>query len=295
MTPNNNMQTYQTRINAVLEKYLPNETTSPIDLHKAMRYAVLGGGKRLRATLVYVTGEMFNANATDLDNAAAAVEFVHAYSLVHDDLPAMDDDDLRHGKPTCHKAFNEALAILVGDALQSLAFDILASETATLAAPQRIKIIATLATAIGSNGMAGGQALDLAAENKTIVLTQLEKIHALKTGALITASVRIGALAGNCQDEQQLDALTKFAQHIGLAFQIQDDILDIESPTEILGKKQGADIAKHKATFPALLGLTAAKTKAQQVYEQALSYLTHIDAATNNLRNLAKFIISRKY
>ncbi len=263
------LQQYQARVNTALAKILPTESAQPTDLHRAMRYVVLGGGKRIRALLIYTTGAAFNVNPGDLDNIACAVELIHAYSLVHDDLPAMDDDDLRRGKPTCHKAFNEAIAILVGDALQSLAFELLAKESATLTAPQRLRMLAILAHAIGSHGMAGGQALDLAAENKSVTLTQLENIHQLKTGAFITACVQLGAIAGNCQDKNQFEYLTLFAEAMGLAFQIQDDILDIESPTEMLGKKQGADLAKQKSTYPALMGLTAAKEKVETLYQQA--------------------------
>ena len=289
---------HQARINSVLLAYLPDENTIPITLHRAMHYSIFGGGKRIRALLVYATGEAFTGNIELLDIAAAAIELVHGYSLIHDDLPAMDNDDLRHGKPSCHIAFNEAIAILTGDALQSLAFEILASKeekSTKLTAEQRISMIATLAHAIGSVGMAGGQTLDLEAENKTIDLTQLEQIHRYKTGALIIASVRMGALASGCNNISQLKNLEAFAACIGLAFQIRDDILDVESTTEILGKTQGADASHHKATYPALIGLDASKKRANELYQQGLEYLNKTGISFNSLRDLANYIINRQY
>lgn len=287
-------QTHQARINQVLDRLLPPASQQPTDLHRAMRYGV-EGGKRLRAMLVYASGQAFNADLDDLDVAAAAVELIHAYSLIHDDLPAMDDDDLRRGKPTCHKAFGEGTAVLAGDALQSLAFEILANNFKNVGAEQSLIIIATLAKNIGSAGMAGGQALDLAAEGKVVDQAQLMQIHQLKTAALIAASVVIGALVGGCNDDQQLGQLKLFGQKIGLAFQIRDDILDIESSTEMLGKTQGADIASQKATYPSIMGLSSAKQRADQVYTEALQHLQTAAIDTSLFAQLAEFVIKRSY
>ncbi len=290
------MQLHQQRVNKALTALLPPETLAPTDLHQAMHYTIAAGGKRVRALLVYATGQAFAADLQVLDTVAAAVEFVHAYSLIHDDLPAMDDDDLRRGQPSCHKAFNEAVAILAGDALQSLAFAVLANISDTLLpAEYRAKMVYILAQAIGSQGMAGGQAYDLAAEGQsTIDYSQLIKIHNYKTGALIAASVCLGALAGRCDDQQKLDDLDQFAKNIGLAFQIRDDILDIESTTEMLGKQQGADLALQKATYPALLGLDESKRQAQALYEQAFDILDNIAGDFTHLKSLAGFIINRE-
>lgn len=285
---------YQTRINAVLNNYLPPATTFPSALHQAMRYTALGGGKRIRAMCVYFTGEAIAADAKLLDDAAAAVELVHAYSLIHDDLPAMDDDDLRHGKPSCHKAFGEANAILAGDALQSLAFKILAKSDDIKNSRQRIAMIQTLAFAIGSLGMAGGQVADLEAEGKELDIANIEQIYRLKTGALIAASIELGAIATDCKTDD-LKYLQNFAQHIGLAFQIHDDVLDIETCTATLGKKQGADIARNKATYPAIIGVAAAKAKVQQSYLQGIQYLQNINADFSMLQELSRFIIQREY
>lgn len=284
---------YRERINRFLEKCLPDSNTPPAQLHEAMRYVVLSAGKRIRAALVYAAGEAFGVELSRLDHLAAVVELIHAYSLVHDDLPAMDDDDLRRGKPTCHKAFNEAIAILTGDALQTLAFAMLAQ--APSGAENRVKMLAVLTDAIGSMGMAGGQALDLAAEGKMISLVELENIHALKTGKLITASVQLGALASGEMSEKQLDALTIFAQNLGLVFQVQDDILDLESDTETLGKPQGADLKKNKSTYPALLGMAAAKEKLAELYKEALTALKQADLTDSALQQLTEVIISRRH
>ncbi len=285
---------YQTRINTFLAHVLPADNILPAELHQAMRYVVLSGGKRIRAALVYAAGEASGAELTVLDYMAAAVELIHAYSLVHDDLPAMDNDDLRHGKPTCHKIYGEAMAILVGDALQSLAFEILAQARTKISADVITQMIIILAQASGSMGMVGGQTLDLAAENKKITLVALEAIHTRKTGALITASIQLGALAGGCKDAVQLSNLTLFAQTIGLAFQVQDDIIDLESGTEILGKQQGADLANNKATYPALLGLPAAKEKLNALYQQAHQYLEQTNLQNSKLGAIAQFIVRRR-
>lgn len=287
---------YQTRINAVLNNCLPPLETFPTILHQAMRYSVLGGGKRIRALCVYFTGEALGAPAKLLDDAAAAIELVHAYSLIHDDLPAMDDDDLRHGKPSCHKAYGEANAILAGDALQSLAFAVLAktknSDSQTIS--QRLAMIETLAIAIGPLGMAGGQVADLEAEGKQLDIAQIEQIYRLKTGALISASIQLGAIAAACKTSD-LQALQEFARYIGLAFQIHDDVIDIESATEVLGKPQGADIARNKATYPAIVGIEAAKEKVLQNYQRGIECLQHINADFEMLCGLAKYIVQRNY
>jgi len=288
--------TYQQRVNTALERCLPPETIQPTRLHEAMRYAVLNGGKRIRPLLVYLTGSALNVNEIALDGGACAVELIHAYSLVHDDLPAMDDDDLRRGKPTCHKAFDEATAILVGDALQTLAFYVLSHDpNLQTNDKQRLEMITTLALATGSRGMAGGQAIDMEAEGKTLNLVELENMHIHKTGALIRASVKIGALACPTVNQTSLGKLDHYAKCIGLAFQIQDDILDIESTTEILGKPQGADIALHKITYPSLLGLREAKEMANTLITEALSSLNDFDEKADPLRWIANYIINREY
>jgi len=292
-TLNNFLETYQVRINAYLKQHLPSPSHAPQRLHKAIHYAVLNGGKRLRPLLVYATGTCLDAEPTLLDAPAAAVELIHSYSLVHDDLPAMDNDDLRRGKPSCHKAFNQATAILVGDALQALAFECLADQSPH---PSGIKIqmIKTLATASGSMGMSGGQDLDLEAEGKTLDLAQLEKIHRLKTGALIQASVQLGAITAGCTDTATLSLLHSFAENIGLAFQIQDDILDVEGETEILGKTSGSDATNHKATYPAILGPTEAKKRRQKAYDTAMEALNQSPFDTTNLSNLCQYIVQRE-
>lgn len=281
------------RVEAALDHWLPRAGITPPNLHQAMRYSVLEGGKRVRAVLAYATGEALGTDLACLDGPACAVELIHAYSLIHDDLPAMDNDDLRRGKPTCHKAFDEATAILAGDALQSLAFYILAHDPAMQASPAgRLAMIEHLALASGSRGMAGGQAIDLAAEGQRLSLAELENMHIHKTGALIRASVRLGALSGP-HPPAQLDALDHYAKCIGLAFQIRDDILDIEADTETLGKQQGADIARDKSTYPALLGLDEAKHRAHELHEEAVTSLAGFGAEADPLRWLSAYIVER--
>lgn len=284
---------YRARANRALEACLPDADREPVVLHEAMRYAVMNGGKRVRATLVYATGDALDADTALLDVPACAVELIHAYSLVHDDLPSMDDDDLRRGKPTCHRAFGEANALLAGDALQTLAFAVLADGAAR--APHGVEMVATLAHASGSLGMAGGQAIDLAAVGRALSLDALENMHRLKTGALIRASVRLGALCGTDVDEKQLTRLDAYADCIGLAFQVRDDILDIEADTETLGKTQGADMARDKPTYPSLLGLEAARQKAEALHERAMSELSSFDARADALRGLSAFIVNRSH
>lgn len=285
------LQNQRAHIEQVLLGFLPDINSEPKRLYQAMHYAVLNGGKRIRPLLVYATGEVFSVQPSLLNTAACAVEFIHCYSLIHDDLPAMDDDDLRRGKATCHKAFDEATAILAGDALQSLAFAILANQQ-QIEPQTSCAMLQTLA--IASKHMAAGQALDLQAEGEQLTITQLEKLHSLKTGALIHASIKLGALAANC-NTNKLNALEQFANNIGLAFQIQDDILDIESSTEVLGKRQGADIALQKITYPAVIGIAAAKQKMQQLHQAALTNLEEFDTRANTLRDLANYLTRREY
>lgn len=282
---------YRGRANRALEACLPAAGREPAGLHEAMRYAVLDGGKRVRATLVYATGEAVGADPALLDAPACAVELIHAYSLVHDDLPAMDNDDLRRGKPTCHRAFGEATALLAGDALQTLAFEVLAEGAG--GAPRGMEMVTTLARASGSLGMAGGQAIDLAAVGRALSLDALEDMHRRKTGALIRASVRLGALCASDVSAAQLEQLDGYAACIGLAFQVRDDILDVEADTETLGKTQGADIALDKPTYPSLLGLDAAKQKARELHERAIAELADFDARADALRGLSAFIVNR--
>lgn len=245
---------WRTRVDATLAAVLPDPRNEPSRLHAAMHHAVLDGGKRMRPLLVYATGTAFGCEPATLDHAAAAVELIHAYSLVHDDLPAMDDDALRRGKPTVHVVFGEATAILAGDALQSLAFELLAR--ASQAAPARVEMLAELATAAGARGMCGGQALDIDATGRTISIDGLQRMHALKTGALLRASVRLGAIAAGA-DADSRTHLDAFAEALGLAFQVRDDLLDVQGDSATLGKTAGKDLAQDKATFPSLLGIDA--------------------------------------
>jgi len=281
------------RLEATLERLLPDPAQSPIRLHAAMRHASLGGGKRMRPLLVYATGSALGAGESDLDAAAAAVELIHCYSLVHDDLPAMDDDALRRGRPTVHVAFDEATAILAGDALQSLAFEILAS------APQppepRIAMLAELARAAGAAGMCGGQALDIDATGAGTdhdALADLERMHALKTGALLRAAVRLGALAAGA-DATTRTGLDRYADALGLAFQIRDDLLDIEASSDTLGKTAGKDAAQHKATFPALLGVAASRDRLAALSAQMQDALAGLDFQTDVLSTLASKVVER--
>jgi farnesyl diphosphate synthase len=259
-----------------------------------MRYAVLGAGKRVRPVLVYAAGRALGVAPERLDGPACAVELIHAYSLVHDDLPAMDDDALRRGRPTCHKAFGEATAILAGDALQTLAFGILADDAGDgLASRARLCMIEALATASGSRGMAGGQALDLEAEGQEADLIALENIHIHKTGALIRACVRLGGLCAEEPAQDRVRRLEHYAACVGLAFQIRDDVLDVEGATEVLGKTQGKDAARAKATYPGLLGLSGAREKAEQLRSEALQSLEPFDAMADPLRHLADYMVGR--
>ena len=259
-----------------------------------MRYSVLSDGKRIRPVLVYATGEAFGVDLKALDGPACAVEIIHAYSLIHDDLPSMDDDDLRRGRPTCHKKYDEATAILAGDALQALSFHILAQDPEIkVDGQQRLSMINTLAIASGSRGMAGGQAIDLAAVGQSLNIAELENMHIHKTGALIRASAELGALSVENVDQELFSRISQYAKCIGLAFQIKDDILDIESDTETLGKPQGSDIARNKPTYPELLGLDGAKQAADDLYNKALKCLDAFDEQADMLREIADYIVNR--
>jgi len=271
------------------------DNTLTSGLHEAMRYSVLNGGKRVRATLVYAAAEACadDAPSAALDQIAASMECLHAYSLIHDDLPAMDDDDLRRGIPSCHKAFDEATAILAGDALQSLAFELLAM-CPELTPSARIELIKTLTDAAGTAGMVGGQHIDLSIERDSAGLKQLETLHNLKTGALIRAALRMGAIAGAARIDQ-LAALDRYAQRIGLAFQVKDDLLDVEGSTAALGKRQGSDLANNKMTYPSLLGIDGAREHLAALHQHALDALVPLGDQAEHLRQLADYIILRDH
>ena len=290
------LQASHERVNEALDRlFAPLDNREP--LVQAMRYGALLGGKRLRPFLVYRTGQLFGLSPETLDAPAAAIECIHAYSLIHDDLPAMDNDDLRRGQPTCHIRFGEATAILAGDALQTLAFSILADAPMPAVADRdRLLMLSALAQASGAGGMCLGQALDLAAEGQAVTLAALENIHRHKTGDIIRAAVRLGALAAGEPGKQALPPLERYAAAIGLAFQVQDDILDVVGDTATLGKRQGADQQLGKNTYPALLGLDGARAKAQDLYQESLASLEYVAALgydTSTLVALARFIIER--
>jgi geranylgeranyl pyrophosphate synthase len=284
----------KTRVESTMEECLRESLELAPQLRDAICYSVFAGGKRLRPVLAYAAAEACGAHLAIADRAACAVEFMHAYSLIHDDLPAMDDDDLRRGKPTCHKVYGEDVAILAGDALQALAFQVL-SESDHPNPQQLLQMVQVLSRSSGYLGMVGGQAYDLASEGQERNLKQLQAMHSLKTGALICASVRLGALSVDGVSDQQLNQLDQYAQKIGLAFQIKDDILDVEADTETLGKPQGADVAKKKATYPALLGLEGAKQKMLVCYQQAINALEPFGEEAQHLRLLAQYFIEREF
>ena len=283
---------YSKRIGERLELALPQSSETPRRLHEAMRYAVLNGGKRVRPLLVYATGECLDVDPDLLDAPAVAIELIHAFSLVHDDLPAMDNDDLRRGEPTVHRKFDEACAILAADALQPLAFSVLASAPGVEPA-RAIALVQLVAAACGSRGMTGGQSIDLSSEGKTLSRAELEQMHALKTGALIRASVMSACCLAPALTAEQRASLERFASTIGLAFQIRDDILDVEGETEVIGKKAGADQVLRKATWPALFGLTEAKARCDDLLGTALSALDGVGRDAATLRSLARFIVER--
>jgi farnesyl diphosphate synthase len=280
------------RVENALVRALPEAGESPQSLHAAMSYAVLGSGKRARALLAYAAGELAGADAGTVDHAAVAVELIHAYSLIHDDLPCMDDDVLRRGKPTCHVAHGEAMALLAGDALQTLAFEMLVKSTLP---PAQTRVqIALLAEAAGSRGMAGGQALDLSHVGGSLSLEQLERMHALKTGALIEAAVRLGAACGGPLDHAQRDALDRYAATVGLGFQIVDDVLDVEGTAQSLGKTAGKDAMQGKPTYVSLLGLDAAKERVATLRDEAHHALLGFATRARRLKELADWIVLRK-
>ena len=287
---------YSNQVDAQLEQLLPQAIGPAGALFAAMRYSVFNGGKRLRPALCFAAANAIGGGNTTDNTAkvAAAVEAIHAYSLIHDDLPAMDDDDLRRGKPTCHIQFGEATAILAGDALQSLAFQQL-TELSDLPAETRLELVSMLSRYAGCAGMVTGQAIDLAATGQALQLEQLKTMHGYKTGALIEASVLMGAIATGAAKQQQLDALKQFASAIGLAFQIQDDILDVESSTEQLGKQQGSDVVNDKSTYTSILGLEQAREQATELYQQSMASLELFAERAEPLRQLASFIVNRAY
>jgi farnesyl diphosphate synthase/geranylgeranyl diphosphate synthase type II len=282
---------YQRRIEGVLARALEIDGAATPRLLEAMRYSTLAGGKRVRPVLVYATGEALGAPLDLLDAAAAAVELIHVYSLVHDDLPAMDDDDLRRGKPTCHRAYDEATAILVGDALQARAFEVLAHAPASISAHGRLEMLRVLADAIGTRGMAGGQAIDLEGVQQVLSEASLERMHRQKTGALIQASVLLGAISAGEQDITERAALAEFGAEIGLAFQIQDDILDVEGTTSALGKRAGADADRVKPTYPSVLGLEKSRELARR--DRSIAALSPLGTRFAALTEFANFLVAR--
>ena len=284
----------QQRLERSFDTWLPSARTHPTTLHEAMRYTVMGGGKRIRPVLVYAGGQALGADNNVLDRPACAIELIHAYSLIHDDLPAMDDDDLRRGKPSCHRAFGEATAILAGDALQSLAFQVLSNGLNGINESTRLRMVNTLALASGSRGMAGGQAIDLAATGQQLNIAELEDMHIHKTGALIRASVVLGALCGKTTEQSDIDKLDHYAKCIGLAFQIRDDILDVEGEAKTLGKNTGMDQANEKSTYPALIGMLAARQRALELHHEALESLSGFSDNADPLRWISRYIIERE-
>ena len=285
---------YGNQVDAQLEHILPQAQGPAESLFAAMRYSVFNGGKRLRPALCFAAAEAIASSDANTAKVAAALEMIHAYSLIHDDLPAMDDDDLRRGKATCHIQFDEATAILAGDGLQSLAFEQL-TELHNIPADQIVKLLSMLASYSGCSGMVAGQAIDLAATGQTLSLEQLKTMHRHKTGALIEAAVLMGAIATVAATEQQLAVLKQFAADIGLAFQIQDDILDVESSTEQLGKQQGSDAANQKSTYSSIMGLEEARAEAATLYQQSVASLDIFAERADPLRQLASFIVNRAY
>jgi farnesyl diphosphate synthase len=281
---------YSERTEAALDSLLDSASTTPNRLHEAMRYAAQGGGKRIRPLLVYAAGSLGDAKTEALDAAAVAIECIHAYSLVHDDLPCMDDDDLRRGRPTVHKAFDEATALLVGDALQTRAFEVLAN--APCDADARLKMIAVLAAASGSRGMAGGQAIDLESVGKKLDLAGLKQMHAMKTGALLSCAVELGGIAAHLS-AAQLGQLQKYSTALGLAFQIVDDVLDATADSQTLGKTAGKDAAANKPTYVTLMGLDYAQKQAKELQETAIATLDDFGSRADALKDLALLVVNR--
>ena len=288
------LKTHSERVESALDRLLDSQQTIPHRLHEAMRYAAQGGGKRIRPLLVYAAGQLGDQSSLQktemLDAAAVAVECIHAYSLVHDDMPCMDDDDLRRGRPTVHKAFDEATALLVGDALQTRAFEVLANAPGD--ANQRLKLIACLAAASGSRGMAGGQAIDLESVGKKLDLPGLKQMHAMKTGALLSCAVELGGIAANLNAEQ-LTQLNQYSKALGLAFQIVDDVLDVTADSQTLGKTAGKDAAANKPTYVTLMGLDYAQQQAKELQEIAMSSLDGFGNQAQALKDLALLVVNR--
>ena len=284
------LSAHTARTERALDHLLDSAQTIPHRLHEAMRYAAQGGGKRVRPLLVYAAGSLGNANPETLDAAAVAIECIHAYSLVHDDLPCMDDDDLRRGRPTVHKAFDEATALLVGDALQTRAFEILAN--APCDADTRLRMISALAVASGSRGMAGGQAIDLESVGKKLDLAGLKQMHAMKTGALLSCAVELGGIAANLSSTQ-MTKLRDYSSALGLAFQIVDDVLDATADSQTLGKTAGKDAANAKPTYVTLMGLDYAQKQAQELQAAALASLDNFDSQAQALQGLALLVVNR--
>ena len=290
------LESWRLRMESALAARLPEADVVPARLHEAMRYSVLGGGKRIRPALVFATARAVGLTEDEVEAAACAIELVHVYSLVHDDLPAMDNDDLRRGRPTCHKAFDEATALLVGDALQPLAFQLLARDPKLPASPAvRLRLIDMLAQAIGTLGMAGGQAIDLAVQGLRLDIGQVEDMHARKTGAVIRASVLMAAECAPPLDPSLYGALSRFANAVGLAFQIQDDLLDVTGDASMLGKATGADASRVKPTHPAVIGISASQQRVRLLHNQAVHALLPFGERAESLRSLAHWLLSRQY
>jgi farnesyl diphosphate synthase len=287
---------YQQRVDDSLDHWLPSGTVNPMRLHQAMRYAVLAPGKRVRPVLVYATAQALGIDLQKVDGAACAVEIIHAYSLIHDDLPAMDDDDLRRGRPTCHRQFDEATAILAGDALQALAFYIISHDPGmTDNTAARLTMIENLAMFSGSRGMAGGQAIDLESVGKGLNIAELETMHIHKTGALIRTCIQLSALSADDLGADRFRALDSYAKCIGLSFQVQDDILDVTGDTATLGKTQGSDSARNKPTFPSIIGLAASQEKAEELHQQALHALSIFAEEADVLRYISAWFVQRTH
>ena len=289
------VRVHQLRVEEVLEQILPASTIAPARLHEAMRYAVLGGGKRVRALLAFAAGEVARAQPESVAIAAAAVELIHAYSLVHDDLPCMDDDPLRRGKPACHVAFDEATALLVGDSLQSLAFQVLSQQPWASDSGRQLEMVRTLAAAAGSRGMAGGQAIDLASIGMELSLPELEFMHIHKTGALMRAAVLLGAACGAGLDGDGHARLDRFAKFSGLAFQVVDDLLDVQANTATLGKTAGKDAVQNKPTYVSVLGVGRSRELAEELRSEALAALDRLGPQARRLRELTDFIVMRSH
>ncbi|MGH1463289.1 MAG: polyprenyl synthetase family protein [Neptuniibacter sp.] len=290
----NHQQNVDAYLNQCIKKECREHRSIDPTLQDAMLYSLFNGGKRVRPALVYIVNKMLGGTVEQANSVAAAIECIHSYSLVHDDLPAMDDDDLRRGKPTCHIAYDEATAILVGDALQCLAFELI-SDDSNLCAETRIRLIKLLSNASGHQGMVVGQAYDLKNVGHPLSLEQLEAMHQHKTGALLKCAVLMGAVVSEQVSDLQLQHLGQYADAIGLAFQVQDDILDIEGDSSVIGKPQGSDLEKEKPTYPALLGLEGAKLKLQQLHETAIAALEPFGNRADELKALADFIVQRDH